>query len=100
MVGIEERFHSQLIHLLSAQPRVRRAILFGSRARGDAAERADVDLAIDAPAATIREWMDLVGRIEEMDTLLPVDIVKWDEAPEMLRDRIESEGQIVYERRN
>ena len=39
---------------LSAFPEVERIILFGSRARGEASERADIDLAVECPAADIR----------------------------------------------
>lgn len=71
---MEERVREQLIRLLSGKPEIIRVILFGSRARGDADERSDIDLAIEAPAISQRQWLDLIFLFDQIDTLLPVDI--------------------------
>ena len=83
---------------LSAEPAVRRVILFGSRARGDARPRSDVDLAVEAPGASAGEWLRLADIIEDADTLLSVDLVRLEEAPEDLHRRILAEGRTLYER--
>ena len=44
----------RLVSRLGAEPSVHRVILFGSRARGDARPRSDVDLAVDAPGLAAR----------------------------------------------
>jgi predicted nucleotidyltransferase len=87
-----------LVQLLAAQPEVVRVVLFGSRARGDAGPRSDIDLAIDAPGATPRQWLDLEARIEDADTLIRIDVVRWHEASPALRVRISREGQVLYDR--
>lgn len=99
MIGLPERLQTQLAIVLSARPCVRRAILFGSRARGDARERSDVDLAIEAPGATVKEWMEIVEGLEGIETLLPMEAVRLEEAPEGLVERIEAQGRVIYERR-
>ena len=73
-----------------------RVILFGSRARGDAGPRADVDLAVDAPGLAPREWLRLADMVDEADTLLKIDLVRLDEVPPELRARIEAEGRTVH----
>ena len=83
----------------AAHPEVTKVIVFGSRARGDAEERSDIDLAIVAPAATPRQWLDIVFALEEMDTLLSIDVVRWAEASPALKARIAAEGKVLYERR-
>jgi len=83
---------------LGAERAVRRVVLFGSRARGEAHPRADVDLAVDAPQATRREWIRLTEIVEEADTLLPIDLVWLEEAPDELRARILAEGRTLFER--
>jgi predicted nucleotidyltransferase len=98
MTNLPEKLRKQLVHLLSAQPEVEKVILFGSRARGDAEERSDVDLAIIAPTASPRQWLEIVYLLEEVDTLLPIDIVRWEEASPPLQERILAEGKILYER--
>ena len=75
-----------------------RVVLFGSRARGDAAERADVDLAVEAPLAGAVEWSEVVEALDGLPTMLPVDVVRLEALPEAMRRRIEAEGHVLYER--
>ena len=88
----------RLVARLSAQPWVRRVILFGSRGRGDARPRADVDLAVEAPEASARDWLHLVEMTEDAETLLPIDLVRIEEAPNELLARIRAEGRTLFER--
>ena len=88
----------RLVARLGTEPSVRRVILFGSRARGTAQPRSDVDLAVEAPTASTRDWLRLADMAEEADTLLSIDLVRLDEAPLELRERIFAEGQALYER--
>jgi predicted nucleotidyltransferase len=88
----------RLVARLGAEPSVQRVILFGSRVRGDAHPRSDVDLAIEAPGASARDWLRLGDIAEDADTLLSIDLVRLDQAPEALRERILLEGRTLYER--
>ena len=85
-----------LVAHLGAEPSVRRVILFGSRARGDAGPRSDVDLAVEAPG--LADWLWLADLTEQADTLLKIDLVRLEEAPTELRSRIEVEGRTLHER--
>jgi predicted nucleotidyltransferase len=88
----------QIVASLAARPSVRRVILYGSRARGDNAERSDIDLAVEAPEATLREWSDIEESVENARTLLAIDLVRLDEASEEFRSRVCEEGKVLYER--
>lgn len=74
---------------------VSKVILFGSRARGDFKRTSDIDLAVeggdfDRFALDVRE---------ETSTLLEYDIVDLDrEMQQELRENIEREGKIIYEK--
>jgi predicted nucleotidyltransferase len=81
-----------LVARLAAAEGVRRVVLFGSRARGDAAARSDVDLALDAPTLPQADWLRLWADAQEADTLYHVDLVRLEEAPAALREQIEAEG--------
>ena len=98
MIDLSEKLRDHLVGLLSARPEVEQVILFGSRARGDAEERSDIDLAVVAPMTSPRQWLDIVFLLEEADTLLPIDLVRWEEASAPLQERILVEGKILYER--
>ncbi len=98
MIDLSEKLRDHLVGLLSAWPEVEQVILFGSRARGDAEERSDIDLAIVAPAALPRQWLDITFLLEQADTLLQIDVIRWEEASASLQERILVEGKILYER--
>ncbi len=87
-----------LAQTLSAFPEVDRVILFGSRARGDNRERADIDLAVECPGAGILQWFDMLDAVDTAPTLLKVDLVRLDQAPDELAQVIRTEGRVLYER--
>ena len=95
------RHHSVILALagrIGAIPSVRRIVLFGSRARGDAEERSDVDLAIDAPDASREDWVRALELADEAETLLDIQLVRLHEAGEELEKRVAEEGIVLYER--
>ena len=71
---------------------LRGALLFGSRARGDARPASDIDLALEHDS-TDAEWAAFVNRMaDEAPTLLPVDLVDLRRVDAALRKRILREG--------
>ena len=68
----------QFFEKLTALPFVESILLFGSRARGDNQERADIDIAIVCPKATWEDWLLVTDIIDEADTLLEIDCVRLD----------------------
>lgn len=98
MTEVNDRLKEAVIRLVSARPEVDRVILFGSRARGDADARPDVDLAVAAPRASQRQWLDLAFDLEELDSLVPVQAVRLGDVSSALRDRILPEGEVWYVR--
>lgn len=79
-------------------PQIERIYLFGSRARGDAGPRSDIDLAIACPQAGPIIWADIREAIDVADTLLKIDTVRLEEAAPELVKRIMAEGRLLYER--
>ncbi|MEB3222997.1 MAG: nucleotidyltransferase domain-containing protein [Candidatus Sericytochromatia bacterium] len=77
-------------------PRVKRVILFGSRARGDNQPRSDVDLAVEVEdEAALQPARRLV---EEAQTLLEIELVAMPDATPELRAEIEREGLVLFSR--
>jgi predicted nucleotidyltransferase len=74
--------------------------LFGSRARGYARARSDIDLAVLCPRATREDWSQVLDIAEEVDTLLEIDCVRFDALPEdsELRAAIQRTHQVIFER--
>ncbi|HHY77993.1 MAG TPA: nucleotidyltransferase domain-containing protein [Clostridiales bacterium] len=77
---------------------IQKIILFGSRARGDNSSRSDIDLAI-YPSIGFSSKGSFASDIEDLDTLLKIDLVFIDENTDpQLIDTIEKEGVVLYER--
>ena len=92
--GIREQV-IQEICALARKYDVDRVILFGSRARGDFRRTSDIDLAVSGGDFN-RFALDVD---EETSTLLEYDIVNLDtEMQDELRESIEKEGRVLYEK--
>ena len=74
--------------------------LFGSRARGDNRDRSDIDIAIQCPKATQKDWLSILNIVENADTLLMIDCIRLDEelTTSQLYQQIEKDKQLIYER--
>ena len=83
---------------LKKLPFVEEIWLFGSRARGDYEERSDIDLAIVCPKATDADWLKVMKIVDEPDTLLKIDCIKFNEAelPEDFCKNILKDKRILY----
>jgi predicted nucleotidyltransferase len=75
-----------------------RIVLYGSRARRDAREHSDYDLAFVFPQSHRERWIRFLADFDDAAlTLLPVDLLDWNEASEALREEISKEGIVIYE---
>ena len=86
------------VQRLSSLPQVERIILFGSRAVGENDPRADIDLAVSAPR--LNRWQFARLRVEAFDsrTLYWISLVHLEQTPDELRERIDHQGVVLYER--
>lgn len=92
--GIKPRVMDE-IKALAKKYNMDKVILFGSRARGDFKRASDIDLAVSG-GDFVRFALDVD---EETWTLLEYDVVNLDRhiSPD-LRDSIEREGIVLYEK--
>ena len=83
------------IRNLAQQHEIEKVILFGSRARGDFYKTSDIDIA-SSGGNFVRFSLEVE---EDTSTLLQYDTVNLDGAvSEELRDAINREGRILYEK--
>jgi predicted nucleotidyltransferase len=72
--------------------------LFGSRARGDAREKSDYDLAFEFPESMQSNWSKFsVTVAEDARTLHHIDLVNFKRASVELQKNITTERIIIYE---
>jgi predicted nucleotidyltransferase len=90
------KFYHELIKL----PFINQIWLFGSRARHDNQERADIDLAIQCPQASLHDWLRIQSIIDDADTLLQIDCIRMDELDNTspLKSAIKTQGIKLYEK--
>jgi predicted nucleotidyltransferase len=81
------------VERLQRVPGVRRIILYGSLAKGTFREGSDVDLAVEGLAAVdhFRLWAEL-----ERDESFRLDLHRWEELSEGLREVVGSYGRVLY----
>lgn len=84
--------------VLETLPAVRRAWLFGPRARGDHMPRADCHIVIEAPGATGAQWAEILAALDNARTLIPLDIIRLHPADAALREEILRSGRLIHER--
>jgi uncharacterized protein len=88
-------------HKLVALPFVKSVYLFGSRARGDARSKSDIDLAVNCPDASFQQWQEVLDIIEDADTLLGIDVVRYDHLGDsVFKHKIDESRVVVYESGN
>lgn len=74
--------------------------VFGSRSRGDNQPRSDIDIAIICPNATEEDWLQVMKIIDEADTLLKIDCVRFeqDRISHELYENILKDKKVIYDK--
>lgn len=83
-------------------------ILFGSRARGDAGKRSDIDLLVISDREKhLPRWkrgLDLRLQLADLKTPKDIlfytheDVTRWESVPQAFINRVLKEGEVLYER--
>lgn len=97
--GLNEKEWQEIRSYLADNPRIDRAILYGSRAKGCHKPFSDVDLTLEGKDLTRRDLLDLAAQLD--DSLLPYtfDLSVFGQLKnEQLRDHIHRCGIVVYEK--
>ncbi|GGH75943.1 putative nucleotidyltransferase [Pullulanibacillus pueri] len=96
--GITVRFVNELKAYCARDGRIKKVILFGSRARGDYQRSSDIDLALETAALTHTEANLIEDAIHEMSTPLKIDVVFLERlTKQKLIDNIHKDGVVMYE---
>lgn len=99
--GLSDTVLARVRAILAQEPRVEKAILFGSRAKGTHRAGSDIDVALVGAGLDVDALARLHRRFEESSIPYQVDLC-WLAAVDhaALREHIERVGQVLYERTN
>lgn len=103
LFGLSAGTLQKIRHTLAQHPRVQRAVVYGSRAKGTHKPGSDIDLTLHAVPGTQIDHRELGDIADEIDDLLlpyMVDLSVFDFIDNAaLREHIERVGRVLYERR-
>lgn len=94
--GIRKNLYNEIIELFKKE-RLNKAILFGSRARGDYKDNSDIDLAIVFNTEDNDNYIKLFTKLEELNTLYKFDVIDFNKITnEKLKEEILKDGICIY----
>jgi proline iminopeptidase len=94
--GISEKTLQTIITTCLGFPTVKRVILYGSRARGDYKHGSDIDIAIDAPEMSDKEFSRLWNSLDDLPIIYTMDIVHLQALKNQpLLDAIRQDGRVI-----
>ena len=92
-----DKILSGITEILQKYSEVTRAVLYGSRARGDNTERSDYDIAIFGSVSPQLKAL-IAADMEELPTLLKIDVVYYNHIGEgKFKENIKKEGIVFYD---
>lgn len=95
-----EAVADRIAPVLEAFPAAKRAMLFGSQARGDASAVSDVDLRLEIDRSQKCSLFDIAELHAALEGVLekPVDLITAERLAPRFSDSIGRDGVLVYER--
>ena len=99
--GLKDTVRRDLVSLLTSNPKVKRIVLFGSRAMGTYRPASDIDLALEGPELHLLDLLEFKRLIAEQNLLLDVDLLIYDSiSNKALLSHIARHGVCWWPRRN
>jgi predicted nucleotidyltransferase len=88
-----------IIEVLRKSERIEKAVLFGSRAKGNYKPGSDIDIAVYGKNISFDDFLTLKLRLDELELLNKIDLVKFEsiENPEFI-DHINRVGICIYQK--
>ena len=97
--GLPDTTLAAIRRILADFPAVEKAVLYGSRAKGNYRPGSDIDLVLVGDALDIRILGEIAARLEESPIPYQVDLTLWGQIDHVkLREHIERVGVVFYQR--
>jgi predicted nucleotidyltransferase len=97
-LGIKKELLIQIQKTFSKFKNVDRAVVFGSRARGDYKYNSDIDIAVLGDNITSRDFNSICDGLNQLNTAFTFDVLNMKNISKKgLKDNIEREGIVIYD---
>ena len=98
--GIAGFIRDQLVRTISGFSEVDRAVIYGSRARGDFARYSDIDIALYSDRVSMSDVARIKDALDDSFIVFPVDITAVSKLPvnSSMRRTIDRDGITIYDR--
>lgn len=99
--GLPDKTLAAIRQILADCPAIEKAILYGSRAKGNYRPGSDIDLTLIGDQLDLSILGELAARLEDSPIPYQVDLSLWHQLDHAkLRDHIERVGVVFYQRPN
>ena len=94
--GLRPEYLKLIIDVLSKNKKIKKAIIYGSRAKGNYKEGSDIDIAIIAPELEFSEYLKIIDEMEQLDIPNKIDITNYDLLDNAIIEHIKRWGKEIY----
>ena len=95
--GLPAQTVEQIRSLLASHPHVEKAILYGSRAKGNFKNGSDIDLSFLGKDLVLEDLMKIAGELDELPIPYKVDVSLFEQLNNAeLKEHIERVGVVFY----
>ena len=96
--GIRDNLFNELLNLFKKE-NINKVILFGSRARNNYKNNSDIDLAIIFDSDDNDNYIKLLTKLEELNTLFKFDVIDYNKITNAtLKQEIDKDGITIYQK--
>jgi len=95
--GLSQPLLSQIKGVFSKFPTISKAVLFGSRARGDYKPQSDIDIAIFGKTITSDNINQIFMDLSNLPIIYKIDLVHYDSIQDQkFKDIIQRDQKVIY----
>ncbi|NUU99671.1 hypothetical protein XO12_06010 [Marinitoga sp. 1154] len=97
--GIKEKLWKDLIKIFSNNKKIKKVVLFGSRAKEIFKNGSDIDIALYGEDLNINDIISIQVEIEKLEIPYGIDLIIYNKIDSKeLKEHIDSVGKILYKR--
>jgi predicted nucleotidyltransferase len=99
--GLSDKTCTTIRQILDQYPSIEKAVIYGSRAKGNFKNGSDIDLTLLGTALDHRLLLSVAGALDDSDIPYTVDLSIFDQIGNpALREHIDRVGRFFYERKS